>query len=331
MATARPASALIEEITAGELRPLYLLLGDDEAEKVHLVEQVAATIDEDLRAFNLHRFYGADVSPGAVVDVARTLPMGSPRRVVVVWQAEKLIEPKRSGDAAARALVPFEHYVKSPEPLTALLLVAGALDKRRKLATLLMKQASVIDCPGVGGARDPARWLRGRFEAAGLAASPRAIQLLLSHAGLDTARLRADVQRLKLYVAAREPGAGNLRKVEVADVLEFVGPMTSQDDWAVTGAIEQRDVATALREVGLSLEAGAVPQMVLGQLAWFVRTRLPSERVPPAVEAVFRTDLALKSSGGDARVLLERLIVELCGEGSRTPRRPPGARVEGSR
>ena len=44
-----------------------------------------------------------------------------------------------------------------------------------------------------------------------------------------------------------------------------------------------------------------------------------------------RTDLALKSSGGDARVLLERLIVELCGEGSRRPWRPPGARVEGSR
>jgi hypothetical protein len=31
------------------------------------------------------------------------------------------------------------------------------------------------------------------------------------------------------------------------------------------------------------------------------------------MDAVFRTDLALKSSGGDPRVLLERLVVELCG------------------
>jgi len=34
--------------------------------------------------------------------------------------------------------------------------------------------------------------------------------------------------------------------------------------------------------------------------------------VPAAVEALFRTDLELKSSGGDPRVLLERLVVDLC-------------------
>ena len=39
-----------------------------------------------------------------------------------------------------------------------------------------------------------------------------------------------------------------------------------------------------------------------------------------AIEAVFRTDLTLKRSGGDPRVLLERLVVELCGGGSGRPR-----------
>ena len=53
--------------------------------------------------------------------------------------------------------------------------------------------------------------------------------------------------------------------------------------------------------------------MILGQLGWFVREKLVTSdprRVRPAVEAVFRTDLELKSSGGDPRVLLERLVVE---------------------
>jgi len=31
------------------------------------------------------------------------------------------------------------------------------------------------------------------------------------------------------------------------------------------------------------------------------------------VDAIFRTDQAMKSSGGDPKVLLERLIVEMCG------------------
>ena len=34
----------------------------------------------------------------------------------------------------------------------------------------------------------------------------------------------------------------------------------------------------------------------------------------PALEALMRTDLALKSSGGDDRVLLDRLVVELTGK-----------------
>ena len=69
--------------------------------------------------------------------------------------------------------------------------------------------------------------------------------------------------------------------------------------------------------------------MVLGQLGWFVRTTLPRQapsRVPAAVEAVFRTDLALKSSGGDGRVLLERLVVELCGVEDRAGRARPSRR-----
>jgi hypothetical protein len=43
------------------------------------------------------------------------------------------------------------------------------------------------------------------------------------------------------------------------------------------------------------------------------RGRIPVHRVPAAVDALFRTDVAMKSSGGDTRVLLERLVAELCG------------------
>jgi DNA polymerase III delta subunit len=54
--------------------------------------------------------------------------------------------------------------------------------------------------------------------------------------------------------------------------------------------------------------------MVLGQLAWFVREKLADpRRIAAAIDALFRTDVDLKSSAGDPRVLLERLVVELCG------------------
>jgi len=52
---------------------------------------------------------------------------------------------------------------------------------------------------------------------------------------------------------------------------------------------------------------------VLGQLAWVVRTKLPAHRLPAAVDALFQADLNLKNSVGEHRVLLERLVMELCG------------------
>src|SRR5262249_744024 len=102
----------------------------------------------------------------------------------------------------------------------------------------------------------------------------------------------------------------------LADAQEVVSAETAQDDWAVTNAIAQRNAAEALRQLTLAIDAGAVPYMILGQLGWFVRDKLPNvdvRRVPAAIDAVCRAALDLKSSGGDPKVLLERLVVELCG------------------
>ena len=98
------------------------------------------------------------------------------------------------------------------------------------------------------------------------------------------------------------------------------GPDQHQD-FGIADAIRQGDAGEALKQLGAALENGAAPLFLLGQLR-FVAERTPGPRLRDAVSAVFRTDLALKSSGGDQKLLLERLVVELCGE-SRQGR--PGA------
>jgi DNA polymerase III delta subunit len=133
----------------------------------------------------------------------------------------------------------------------------------------------------------------------------RTARLVADRIGQDVSRLRADVERLVLYAAGK-------KAITEADVKEIVAPSTSQDDWAVTRAIERGSARDALRELGVMMDNGAIPYMILGQLAWFVRTKVPPQRVVTAVDAVFRTDLAIKTSAGDPRALLERLVVELC-------------------
>jgi DNA polymerase III delta subunit len=108
------------------------------------------------------------------------------------------------------------------------------------------------------------------------------------------------------------------KAITLEDVKEIVGPAALLDDFAMTRAIEAGDTATALRQLVLLLDAGSRPEMVLGQLGWVVRARFPQlapGRLRKSVEAVFRTDVDLKQTAGDPRVLLERLVMELCERG----------------
>ncbi|MEO5742341.1 MAG: DNA polymerase III subunit delta, partial [Vicinamibacterales bacterium] len=263
-------------------------------------------VEADLRAFNVDRLYGGETTGAQVVDAARTLPMMVPRRVVLLLHAERLLNPRKDTEASTRDLETLEAYIKAPLDTCCLVIVAESVDKRRSLAKQLLSKATVVECTGPADAVEAAKWVKDRVSKEGMSIDARAARLVAERVGPDISRLRSDVERLVIYAA------GNTAITE-ADVKEVVAPATSQDDWGVTRAIERGAAGDALRELGLMMESGAVPYMILGQLGWFVRTKVPAPRVSAAVEAVFRTDLAIKTSAGDPRTLLERLVVELCG------------------
>jgi DNA polymerase-3 subunit delta len=327
--------ALRAQIASAATGPVYAIVGDDDHEKASLALALGEMIEEDLRAFNVERLYSVDaaVTPIAVAEAARTLPMIAPRRVIVVLQAEKLFDPKKKRKGApepapgeeeepAGSLEPLVDYLSDPSPATTLAFVfstpdSGAaneipLAKNLKATKALLKVAAVVLCTGLDGGKDPGRWVEQQAREAGQEIDRQAVARLLQWSGGDPGRLRADVQKLLLFAA----GAGRITVEHVAAVAG--APAHHGDDWALVRAIEQGDTASALRELQAALEVGGVPFLILGQLGYAVRTppprgRFPARRVPAAVDALLRTDLALKSSGGDPRVLLERLVVELCG------------------
>jgi DNA polymerase III delta subunit len=100
-------------------------------------------------------------------------------------------------------------------------------------------------------------------------------------------------------------------------------------NFGIANAIERNDAAEALRELTAAIDGGAAPFFLMGQLRW-VAEKMPSARLRAAIEAVFRTDLALKSSAGDPKVLLERLVVELCEPKGRLSPSPRGVGAPGN-
>jgi len=335
------------QIKSGKPEPIYLIVGDDERGKDDLVHLFHALVPEDVRAFNLERLSAPDTDPATVVSIARTLPLLGDRRVMIVTRAEKWLTGKKRGKAAededdgeegaaeessassSGAGDALTAYVESPEPNTTLVLVAADINRTTRLVKALLKQAAVVECWGLKGekeARGPAiadalqragRFVAGEMKKAGKTIDPRGVEPLLEHAGTDIAVLRGDVERLLLYVGERAA-------ITLEDVRAVVSGQTMVNAWGVTNAIERGDARMALRELHLSFESGAVPYMVLGQLAWFVRSKLAMTapgKAAAATEAVFQADLAMKTSGGEPKVLLERLVVELCGRKAAPSRR----------
>lgn len=329
MATAT-AAAVRKQIQSGTADAVYLLQGEDEVEKAGLAHEFEELVEEGLRAFNVERIHTGDVTNGdklaaavsSVATAVRTLPMMSPRRVVIVLQAHGLLVPKRESEAATRALEALEDLLKNPDPQTTLVLVAGTLDKRSRIYKLLAKQATLVECGVLESVDDAARWVSNRVAAADMKIEPAGARLLAERCGTDVKRLRNDVDRLLLYALGQ-------KMVSLDDVREIVGPAALQDDWAMANAIEAGDGKTALRQLALMLDAGAAPEQIMGQLGWLVRTKFPFQApamLKPAVQALFRTDLDLKRSAGEPRVLLERLIVELCSRGVSRPVQSGSAR-----
>jgi DNA polymerase-3 subunit delta len=287
-----------------------MLIGDDELEKADVAADFADMVDEGLRAFNVDRLYGGDIKVDDLVDATATLPMMAPRRVVLILEAEKLLIPKRESKAADEEQARLEAFLKAPPPHATTVFVCGAVDRRRKSVKLLIEEAQVVDCGTIGDESDAERWVKARAAKSNVALDGAAIRALVQRAGLDIVRLRAGIERLALYAMGQD-------RITVEDVRQAVpaGP-EAQADFGIANAIARNDVADALHELQLALDAGAQPFFVLGQLR-LAAERLPGHRVRSGIDALFRADLALKSSGGEPRVLLERLVVELCEERKR--------------
>lgn len=328
-------------IAAGTPAPIYLLESDDLPSRLELAQAFLGLVDEGLHAFNTTAFHAREAANAgdreamlaAIVSAARTLPMMAPRRVLLVHDAEVLLAPKRAkdeepaeapaatGKRRPRGTTPaedFEAYVERPEPMTTLVLDAASLNRGRRITKLLLKHARVVDCGTLDTAADAARWIKGRLDQDEMTMDGAAIAALLDGVGLKLPRIRSAIDKLVLYAS----GEGAITAAHVRDV---VLPVEEPgEDFALGKAIWNGNPGAALREIDAQFEAGAIAPMILGQIRAAVIRLRPDARARQALRAVLDTDLAIKSSQGEPRFVLERLVVEVCAGGPGGPpvRRP---------
>ena len=318
-----------KHIKSGKTEPIYLLEGDDLQSRHDLALEFAAVVDEGLQAFNVESFYGNEATNvagrdnllGALLSTARTLPMMAPRRVIFLHDAERILAPRRGKDEddaqgelevgakKKKAITPVEEleaYFEKPEKMTTLVIVAAPLDAGRRLVKLLRKKAVNVDCGTLASAQEASAWIQKRLEKDELTIDPKAVQVLLGATGLSLGRIRAEVEKLVLYVTGE-------KMVTATHVRDLVIPQNEPGEmFALIDAIRNSQVTSALKEIASLIDAGMQPPMILGLIrAATIRLR-PDARVKTGLDLVLRADQAIKSSAGAPQYLLEALVVELC-------------------
>ena len=343
-------ASLRTQIQSGKLAPVYLLFGEDVRLMEQIVDAFEALVDPADRPFAVERIYAGEEG-GAPIDVAaaaNVFPMLGNRRIVFVMRAERFLKPKRAAAAAAGGvedaddseddsdggpmdMTPLEAYVKNPAPTSVLIFVSAGIDRTRRLTKQLVEKATWIEFGGLAAdnanerrdaRREVAAQLQREFAAAGRTVDPKALEMLVERAGGDISKLRGDVERLLLFTEGQ-------KSISRSDVDEVVTAEADVDDWGVVNAIGDGDLPRALRETTARFDRGDSVHALVGQLRWWVSQRLSTaapDRVKAATDALLRTDLALKSSGGDERTLVERLVIDLTGRPIPKPSWGPGRR-----
>ena len=308
---------LKRQLAAGDLAPLYFVVGEEAPLRDDAVEAIRAAVlgpdDANVGAFNSDVVYGDETEAAEILTLCGNLPMFATRRLVVVKEVGAL------GVREAERLLP---YLEEPVESTCLVLTGGNVDGRVKFFQALKQAAVSVDCAPLDARALPA-WVQDQAGALGLRLDQAARELLIEASGGALGVLCREMEKLAAYVAPNT-------RVTAADVEAVQGADTGGSVHALIDALQRRDRVGSLRSLSKVLDAGEPPLRVLGFLAacWrnIWRTRKFSEEMLRDFELFREIDSRLKGGGGGRRkerLEMERLVLNLCrGAGRAMPSRP---------
>ncbi len=332
MKTILTREELKRSIKDGQIKPLYLLHGDEDYLRDAAARFIAdaALAGAVLRDFNESSFNLASVDVQQALAAAEQLPMMGARRVVRITHFAKLNE------ADEGALM---RYVERPAESSVVIFLAGDLDKRRKLSKTLLEK-----CVGVEFARltdnELAAWAKSRLKELKAEADERTLRQVIALVGSNVRRLSNELDKL---ATAALPG----RYISLDSVESLVGRSRELTNFELTDHLIARDRRRALETLRILLDDGAEPVMLIGLIASnYRRLALAKELMSRGApkEEVFRlvqmpyskreevlatarraessdlvrrirriaaADLAIKTSRATPRLQLEVLVCEL--------------------
>ncbi|GGB66094.1 DNA polymerase III subunit delta [Flavobacterium suaedae] len=224
--------AIVNDIKAGNIKPIYFLMGEEPYYIDKLAEYIEDNVlTEEEKGFNQMVLYGKDVSVEEVVSSARRYPMMADRQVVIVKEAQEL----------ARTIDKFEAYAENPQPTTVLVLAYKykTLDKRKKVTKLINKTGVVFESKKLYE-NQVGDWIKRVLSGKGYTIEPKAAAMLVEFLGNDLSRISNELDKLAIIIPK-----GNA--VTPQDIEENIGISKDYNIFELRKAIGQRDQLKAYK------------------------------------------------------------------------------------
>ncbi len=334
---ADPIVELQRELTKRGPKPIYLVQGTERLWMDAAVREIlrAAVGDPD-DAMAITRVDLAESGRGAkdVLGACRSLGLFAQKQAVLVRGADVL--EKRAEDRDALA-----DYAQAPDAQTTLILVATKLNGNSALVRRIKKSGAVLSFEPLKPWQTPP-WIAAEARRLGHAIDDATARLIGDLTGTGLLELQMVVEQLSLYVgkgqpvttAAAEALLVSTRPHTVFELADAVGErrlvaalghlhaMMSQREpalrilamlirhfrmlWQVR---EARDEGQDLGEVQRRL---SLHEFVAKKL-WAQATRFHPTTLRRIYDTLYATDLRLKSTGLSDELVMERLVMDLCG------------------
>src|SRR5947209_6055431 len=195
--------------------PVYVLHGDEDFLKRRVLAAVRVLVlgpEDDGFALSTHA--GDKATYAAVRDEVDTLPFLSPRRLVVVENADPFVTRYRAA---------LEKYVPEPSATGVLVLDVKSWPANTRLAKLVRDGGS-ISCKAQAAYKLPdwcVQWAEARH---GKQLAAPAARLLVDLVGADMGQLDQELTKLAVYVGAKG-------RIDSADVDRLVGSSRAESTW----------------------------------------------------------------------------------------------------
>ncbi|MBS7230713.1 DNA polymerase III subunit delta [Flavobacterium psychroterrae] len=183
---------IVNDIKAGNIKPIYFLMGEEPYYIDKLSEYIEKNVlSEEEKGFNQTVLYGRDVSVEDIVSTAKRYPMMSDRQVVIVKEAQDL----------SRTIDKLESYVNNPMETTVLVICYKykTLDKRKKVTKLLAQKGVVYESKKLYE-NQVGDWIKRVLAGKKYTIDPKANAMLVEFLGTDLSKINNELEKLQIIL-----------------------------------------------------------------------------------------------------------------------------------